>query len=219
MPGALADVQAALRREQDKRKKDQKRHWRGTLLSIFSLETALCVAALKGFDFTLGVDFLYRNRKWRRPRATEEERVEVREQLESFFLSKSVDWLACLTLGTATPLRSSQLRHAMQYVKDRNLQAWLRERNVDRGMVVRTKRLMEEHVRQGRQFGGQEEDDHVDMSRSRTRMRMARWRLLYRAQFRKLTAREEVPLEERRRKVQGAFFWVRPSPPFPRTVG
>ena len=182
------------------------------MLGILSLETALCVAALKGFDFTLGVDFLYRNRKWRRHRATVEERVEVREQLESLFFSKSVDWLTCLTLGTAKPSRSSQLRHAMQYVKDRNLQGWLRERDVVRGMVVRTKRLMEEHVRQGRQYHGLEEDDDVDMNRSRTRMRMVRWRQLCRAQFGKLTAREEVPLEERRWKVQGALFCVRPSP-------
>jgi len=143
-----------LRRNTKKKYDHSQRHDGASGLSMWTYATAMCVACLGGYDFSLAADWL--ERKQRRGTQLPEHctHAEMMVILEDRFLSLEPETIAALDFCKNPKQKASAVARARSFVKEHLLAEWVRKRNVQDGAVVRTAVLVDEFNRSLAVSGG-----------------------------------------------------------------
>ena len=143
MDDALRDVQRALRRARDLKKKRDKRRDLETGLTKQCFDTALCIGLLADYDMRAGAAWLespHRGSCWRQD---DVEADDMLQRLRKTFLESDIDALDALRDPDQTSLPQSAFACAARVAEEYKLGLWVREKNLV-GASVRTSRLIAE---------------------------------------------------------------------------
>ena len=130
MDDALRDVQRALRRARDLKKKRANRRDAETGLSKECFDTALCIGLLADYDMRAGAAWLessHRGSGWR-PDGVDID--DMLQRLRNTFLESDIDALDALRDPEQTSLSKSAFACAARVAEEYKLGLWVREKNL-----------------------------------------------------------------------------------------
>ena len=93
----MDDASRQLQRLRQRAYVSRKRRDKTTNLSYWTLQTALCIVLVLGYDFAAGADWLQQRRRRGTPLSADTSHAEVVELLEEVFLAADVDEVALWT--------------------------------------------------------------------------------------------------------------------------
>ena len=194
-------VKTDVRRLQKRLDNQRRRRDARTQLSHWTLQTAMLIALILGYDFSAAAEWLHRKRRRGSPLPEGVLVGEVVVMLEEVFLSMAVDVLASWSDREAGPLPLTVRKTAEKYVHGYRLANWVRKHNVSRGCAVPTQLLIDQYNR----YVASPENaflQPVDSSAlSSGRSWASRWRAAFGGKHTKLRVEDPIPLEERRIKA------------------
>lgn len=194
-------VRSDVRRLQKRLDNQRRRRDTRTQLSHWTLQTAILIALLLGYDFSAAAEWLQRKR--RRGSALPDGAVadEVVSMLEEVFLEMDVDVLASWVDEKDSPLGVTVKKTAEQFVRGYRLACWVRTTNANRGCAVPTQLLIDQYNGSlaSRQNALLQPINSTVLSSGRSWA--SRWRAAFGGKHTKLRVEDPIPLEERRSKV------------------
>ena len=192
-------------RNQQRVRNHKRRHWGASELSVWCLETALCISCMTNYDFDVGVAWLLS--KERRGAAVPRDATadELKSLLEDAFLQLPQDRLNCCVDTTSSTFPRTVMKTASAYAQGHMLAAWVREKNASTGFVVRTERLIE-HYNEMNSSGSTHTTllgDVQPHTHPTGRKWAQRWREKHSGYIGSLSVREPITADEIRQKVSG----------------
>ena len=143
MDGGLREVQCALRRARDLKRKRAERTDEDTGVSKQCFYTALCIGLLADYDMRAGAAWLECSHRRGLPCKDDMETADVLERLRNIFLEADLDALDALRDPERTSLPPSAFACAARVAEEYRLGMWVREQNLA-GASVRTPFLIDE---------------------------------------------------------------------------
>lgn len=116
-----------------------------TGLSALTLQTALLISVILGYDFAAGAAWLFLENRRGTPLAPGVDRSQAKAMLEDAFLKADVDKLASWTDPDSATLSSCVKKTAAKFARGYKLAAWAGHQNM-KGAVVPTRSLVQKEV-------------------------------------------------------------------------
>ena len=209
----MEQLRKKLRRLQARQLMQQRRRDEKTNLSQFTLQTALLISLVLGYDFSAGAAWLQVRRRRGTPLAEGLHPAQVSAMLEDAFLDADVHELAAWTDPDHCPLSISVRTTAANYVRGRRLAEWVREQNTSRGAVVPSRVLVHRYNSSPcAAVVGLAPFSAASTASSSGRVWASRWRATFGGKHMRLRLQDPVSLEERRSKVWRNVMFVFMAP-------
>ena len=192
-------------RNQQRVRNHKRRHWGGSELSMWCLQTALCISCMTNYDFDVGVAWLLSKERRGAAVPTDATADELKSLLEDAFLQLPQDRLNCCVDTTSSTFPRTVMKTASAYAQGHMLAAWVREKNASTGFVVRTERLIE-HYNEMNSSGSTHTTllgDVQPHTHPTGRKWAQRWREKHSGYIGSLSVREPITADEIRQKVSG----------------
>ena len=192
-----------LRQQQCMRKR---RRVQDTNLSPYTLQTALLISLLLGYDFSAGAAWLLLRRRRGTQLSAEVDGPQAQALLEDAFLGIDARVLAAWTDPADVSLSGSIRKTAAKYAREYRLATWVQQRNTV-GAVVPSCTLLEKYT----SSSDPALDDMAPLpgispTTSHGRVWAYRWRKTFGARHMKMRIQDPTPLEEIRMKVRRNAF-------------
>ena len=202
----MDDASRQLQRLRQRAYVSRKRRDKTTNQSHWTLQTALCIALVLGYDFAAGADWLQQRRRRGTPLSADTSHAEVVELLEEVFLAADVDELALWTCAGHSPLQDTVLDTGQKYAREHRLAQRVRRQNSVHGVPVPSSLLVQHHgklVEKGVAHSLQASgliQSHIPLSAA-GRVWASRWRQKHGGQHRALRSEEPISLVELQSKA------------------
>ena len=203
MDGGLRDVQLALRRARDAKRKRAERTDDETGVSKQCFCTALCIGLLADYDMRAGVAWLECSHRRGHSCKDDVQMDIVLQRLRNIFLEADLDALDALRDPERTSLPPSAFACAARFAQEYRLGMWVRERNLA-GASVRTPFLIDEFQKKLESSPPPVQLRAVpEMADDKGRQWAVRWRRSQGAVFGKIRTQEPITTAESREKARG----------------
>ena len=197
----MEQAQKDLRRLQQRLQKQQQRRVDGTLLSRFTLQTAMLIALLLQYDFTAAAIWVQTRRRRGSQIPEGMAQSDVREMIENAFLAADDHELASWTDSDSSPLPANVRKTAAKFVREYQLATWVQNQNNSKGIAVPSQLLVSEYNKLVKNSDWGIEGVPEIATSSWRRVWASRWRAKFGGRHMRLRLEEPVGLEERRSKV------------------
>ena len=175
----------------------------GSEVSLWCLQTALCITSISNYNFDLGVAWLTSKKRRGAPVPSDATNDSLKELLEDAFLQQADGHLNSWVDPATSTLPVSVIKTALTYAQGDGLAAWVQHRNVSAGTVVRTERLIEQY--NGLISSGPASSEVLNAVRSyphpTARKWAQRWRAKHGGFVGSLNVRDPIDVDEIRQKV------------------
>ena len=203
MADDLHEVRRALRRAEDRKKKQAKRRDEDSGLTRQCFHTALCIGLLADYDMRAGAAWLESDHRGRGWRQDDVEVDDVLIRLRNTFLESDLDALDDLRDPERTPLPSSAFACAARFAEEYKLGRWVRAQNLA-GASVRTPCLIAEFQKKLQSKPPPVQLRSVPQTENSTGRNWAfRWRRSQGGVFGKIRTQEPITTAESRDKDRG----------------
>ena len=135
----------SVRQISERLRQHKRKRWDGTEVSLWCVQTALCISCIHNYDFDLGVAWLTSKERRGAPVHRDATNESLKALLEDAFLHQSDDHLNSWVDPATSTLLATVIKTALAYAQGHALASWAREKNVRSGNVVRTERLIEQY--------------------------------------------------------------------------
>ena len=191
--------QISERLRQHKRSRSQ-----GCEVSLWCIQTALCISCIANYNFDLGVEWLTSKQRRGAPVHTDATHATLLELLEEAFLSEPDAHLKSWVDPPTSTLPLSVIKTVMAYAQGHDLASEVREKNVSGGSVVRTERLIEQfnHMNSSGSISNQVLCDVRPHTNPAGRKWAQRWRRKHSVFVDSLSVHDPIEVDEIRLKVR-----------------
>jgi len=175
----------------------------GCEVSLWCIQTALCISCIANYNFDLGVDWLTSKQRRGAPVHTDITHAALLDLLQEAFLSEADAHLNSWVDPPTSTLPLTVIKTAVAYAQGHGLASWVREKNIDCGSVVRTERLIE-HYNVMNSIGPISTQVLCDVpagKRSAGKMWASRWRRKHKVIVGSLNVRDPIDVGETWLKV------------------
>ena len=201
MASSLREVSRELRALREQERKYCKRRERSTTLTGWTLRTAMCIASMCAWDFSLAAEWLAtRRRRGARPDTEEEQNFDMLQVLEDMFLRLDLEELTNWADPTAERiLQGSVTAAATKWILERRTKDWVSERNRRHGQAVRSELVVDQYNAFATSVSDVVEIPLVGSCATWAgRNWMRRWRERHRGVVGQIRPQEQISLEELR---------------------
>ena len=191
--------QISERLRQHKRSRSQ-----GCEVSLWCIQTALCISCIANYNFDLGVAWLTSKQRRGAPVHKDATHASLLELFEVAFLSEPDAHLNSWVDPPTSTLPLTVIKTAVAYAQGHGLACWVREKNVSCGSVVRTERLIE-HFNDMNSIGSTSNQVLCDVppaSKPSGRKWAQRWRRKHKVFVGSLNVRDPIDVDGIRLKVR-----------------
>ena len=182
----------------------KRKRFNGSEVSLWCMQTALCISCISNYNFDLGVAWLTSKERRGAPVPSDATNASLKVLLEDAFLQQADDHLNSWVDPATSTLPFTVIKTALAYAQGDGLAAWVRQRNVSTGTVVRTERLIEEH--NGMISSGSASSEVLNVVRPyphpTARKWAQRWRGKHGGYVGSLNVRDPIDVDEIRQKVR-----------------
>ena len=206
MHAAVRNISKDIRRLQDLEKKRRKRREAETGLTWLTLRTAMCIASLARWDFSVAADWVCNaKRRGYANTLSDFDLDEVTAKLEDLFIKLGLDILLEWADGSpdndAVP--ASIIRTAAQWVASRSTVKWVQTSNQNFGEAVRSDRVIEHYNALIKPWVDSEHMMEVcPLTENPGRAWVKHWRRKHLVKIGKIRAADTITLEEKRIKAR-----------------
>ena len=203
----MEDVPTAsehVRQIQDRLRHHKRKRWGGSEITLWCLQTALCISCIQNYNFDSGVAWLTSKERRGAPVPSDATIDELKSLLEEAFLQLPQDELMSWVDPATSSLPATVIKTALAYAQGHCLASWVRDKNVSTGFVVRTERLIERYndMNSSGPSANQFLADVRPVTHQNGRKWAQRWRQKHSAFVGSLRVREPVDADEIRQKVR-----------------
>ena len=182
----------------------KRKRFNGSEVSLWCLQTALCISCISNYNFDLGVAWLTSKERRGAPVPSDATNASLKVLLEDAFLQQADEHLNSWADPATSTLPASVIKTALTYAQGDGLAAWVRHRNVSTGTVVRTERLIEQY--NGMISSGSASSEVLNVVRPyphpTARKWAQRWRGKHGGFVGSLNVRDPIDVDEIRQKVR-----------------
>ena len=204
-----ADANPSVRQISERLRLRKRKRFNESEVSLWCLQTALCITSISNYNFDLGVAWLTSKKRRGAPVPSDATNDSLKELLEDAFLQQADGHLNSWVDPATSTLPATVIKTALAYAQGDGLAAWVRDSNVSTGTVVRTERLIEQH--NGMISRGSASSEVLNVVRPypqpTARKWAQRWRGKHGGFVGSLNVRDPIPEDEIRQKVRFMCVW------------
>ena len=204
-----ADASPSVRQISERLRQHKRTRWNGSEVSLWCMQTALCISCITNYSFDLGVVWLTSKERRGAPVPSDATNDSLKELLEDAFLQQADGHVNSWVDPATSTLLATVIKTALAYAQGDGLAAWVRDRNVSTGTVVRTERLIEQH--NGMISSGSASSEVLNVVRPYpqpiARKWAQRWRGKHGGFVGSLNVRDPIGVDEIRQKVRFMCVW------------
>ena len=206
MADDVAAITREIRRLSEMSRKRAARRESTTGLTVWTLRTAMCIAALCRWDFSLAAEWVEHSKRRGAASIPLDDELSTLERLENAFMNSDADeitfWADPGAGGVAV---QSVIRTAVNWVAGRRATAWVRDLNQRVGVAVRSQAVIQEFnaAVQRLNTAGYEHQAVLPLDSNPGKQWMRRWRKKHNGVVGRIRPVDEITLQEKRDKVSG----------------
>ena len=206
MADDVAAITREIRRLSEMSRKRAARRESTTGLTVWTLRTAMCIAALCRWDFSLAAEWVEHSKRRGAASIPLDDELSTLERLENAFMNSDADeitfWADPGAGGVAV---HSVIRTAVNWVAGRRATAWVRDLNQRVGVAVRSQAVIQEFnaAVQRLNTAGYEHQAVLPLDSNPGKQWMRRWRKKHNGVVGRIRPVDEITLQEKRDKVSG----------------